>query len=211
MLVTPSDLDVTLRYRDWSVADLQAVQQFNLDATADLEAWLGWAIEVADVTEDPVFADHDPQGYSTIFPQRVPLRTVVSLVADDPEDDDPTVVKVERDRVVVAGVPNSRVGFTFVYTAGLGNPVVTAAAKSAIRRRLTRLIQKVGDDSIGTERATFEAYSAAYFSEGFTEDELRPLKRYKRSVIVAAPATYSPGGTLVGGTFGGVTTDWAPS
>ncbi len=208
MLITAADIEPLLRYRDWSVADLNAVETLNTDATADLEAWLGRTIEVAEFNEQ-VFVEYDGQGYARVFPARTPIRTLVTFTEDDEDDTPATVVRAERSDIVIAGVPTRSTSFTLVYTAGMGEPCLSAC-RSAVRRRLTRLIQKIGDDSVGTESATFEAYTARYFSEGFTEDELKPLQRFRRKAIASSPPAASPAGTVIGGMYGGSWTEWAP-
>jgi hypothetical protein len=139
------------------------------------------------------------------------LDEAVALIAEFEADLDSilghsvSLHDVVGEKVDVAGynsgltISNFASGVTSVtvsYQGGHG-PAHPAypSAKGAIKRRVIRMLAKRDDDAIGTDSVSAPGLTVRYLDEGFTESELKPLKRMRRVVVAfdrADGAVFAP-------------------
>lgn len=74
--------------------------------------------------------------------------------------------------------------FEVDYTAGVGTTDWRyQGARSLLLSRLIRISNKATDDALGVSQLTQEGYTAAYLTEGWTDQEMATLKRLKKRTV----------------------------
>jgi hypothetical protein len=202
-LVTLEDLE---KYMDMKFSVTQAEgAQFTLDGLhEELEAFLRRPIEVTTFVEDyrvehwvnmippgSSFRDyHVGDGYSiveiaslpyTVYVRNSPVVSVTSVVVTTPSGTETTLTEGTEYVVRRYGVDVYQVNgddlVTITYTAGLDGTTIPMF-KNLILRASVRELQNLADDVIGVKDLT--ARDVAPLVTGFTEEELRSVRRWRR-------------------------------
>lgn len=71
-----------------------------------------------------------------------------------------------------------------VYVAGISDPAKARPAKSAVVARACRVLNMTNDDALGTKALNVEGYGVTWVDDGFTEAEMKAVRRLRRRVAV---------------------------
>jgi hypothetical protein len=159
-----------------------------VDGVQDQLEWgvLGRALEVQQVTESvPLYPDE-----SYVELTYTPVRSIQSVAVDGLTQ--PAIsYSMERSGVQLflafspLGLAPSTV--SVAYTAGLGEPAVSAA-RLILLSRSARILNKVANDELGLASISVEGYSAKWLAEdSFTENEVKMVQAWKRRGFTAPP------------------------
>lgn len=202
-LVTLEDLE---RYMDMKFSVIQAEgAQFALDGLhEELEAFLRRPIEVTEFVEDyraeswvnkippgTTFRDYPiSSAYSvtelaslpyTLYVRNSPIVSVTSVTRTTPLGTESTLTEGDDYIVRRFGIDvydtNADDLITITYTAGLDGSTIRTF-KNLILRAATRELQNLADDVLGVKDLT--ARDVAPLVTGFTEEELRSVRRWRR-------------------------------
>jgi hypothetical protein len=79
---------------------------------------------------------------------------------------------------------------TVVYTAGLGEPAISAARR-VVLARVARIIEKRASDELGVSKLVVEKYNAVWMPEDdFTDPEKNAVKRWKKRRVSRSPEPF---------------------
>lgn len=171
--------------QNWRLTDAQksALQEIIDEVEADLATYLRRSLTVEDHVEN--LTANDVRRDRTLLLEHTPVVTVTSVLLDGTAlvvDDEYAVepwglarLSVWPTSMLVAASP-----LVVTYTAGL-DPASTPGVTSKIKQVAARTFARdVLDDSIGVKNKSVEGASTSYEGAGWSDAELRSLKRYKR-------------------------------
>ena len=192
-LVSPDEVS-TLLQRTFSDDEESAVELILQLMQGELELMCGRPLTPKPFTE--IVAVRDSQ----VFLSKTPVQSVVQIRRVDGTILDPTTSSVRNWGVLLTTeastggwspmppMTSSAGGYEVevTYTGGLPKTDWRyQGARSLLMGRVSRVVNKVHDDAVGTDQVSQEGYTAAYMKEGWTDQEVARAGRLKRRVVVA--------------------------
>lgn len=183
MLVQPSEVTPLLGLnREMSTGEQLAIRSILEDIEAEVAGIIG-SVGISTHTETVTVQDPYPQYGSVPFNLSFfPVKSIISVTINA------TALAAANYSFGTTGVkvyggftrnllnPVYTVTATVVYTAGYDEKVL-ARIRPVVKRRAVRLVNKVSDEAIGTDRVTLEGYNSSWLAEGFTEQEEAIIRR----------------------------------
>lgn len=182
MIISESDLVVYMQ-RPLTTGESTAASAVIEMVQAELEhSVLQRSLVVAEHTET-LYGTPDREGVLTLHPTHTPLLSVSAVTVEGAAVASGSW-SLERSRVLVYGVVlplTGQAAAEVTYTAGLGEPALTACRR-VLLGCVARVLEKGSSDELGLDSVSVEGYSAVWMSEGFTDEEIRRVSRWRRRV-----------------------------
>lgn len=183
MLVQPSEVTPFLGLdREMTPGEQVAIRSVLDDIEAEVEALIG-SLEVLTHTETLTVPDPWPQYGPVIFtPSYHPIAAVTNVTINGATLEtsgytyDYNGIKVFGGFTRNLMAPAYTLAATVTYSAGHPERVL-AQIRPLVKRRAVRLLNKIGDEAIGTDRVTLEGYSSTWMSESFSTAEEELIRR----------------------------------
>lgn len=174
-------------------AEVTAASALVEQVTSELELHLGRRIRVESHTETlPVYPDRRFLELS-----HTPVVSVTSVMVDGEAWPAGTWISersglhlLSSAAIAVSSNADTPLA-TVVYEAGLGDEA-DLSCRRVVLGAVGRIVLKRRGDELGLESISVEGYSSTWMSEGFTEEELRRVDRWRRRIVSAKPAFLDP-------------------